>query len=282
MIATPRYFVLLSALLFGLVGCGDENTSNMLTTPIGSGMPTADASVGTPGTGSPDAGTPGGNTPADGSAVYTLKQGRIADESVITVDGVVTALRLNAEGRYSHLVLQVPSDNGGYRGDENSGLWVYLNNTDMEILRDNPPAVGTWVSVTGQAYNYYDQWQIHEVSRLDELGPGTLPSPIVVDAAAIATGGAQAWLLEGMLVTVQNVTVTQHEPTVGDGDGMDMDGNPVPTNEFVVTGGLRVNDFLYFAGQLPDVGSQFTSITGIVRWGNGNSKLEPRQASDYQ
>jgi len=233
---------------------------------------------GTPGVGTGGSPGAGGASGGGGDSIYSVKEGRLADDTLVTVDGVITALRLNADGRYSHMVLQIAEDNGSYQSVENSGLWIYLNNTDMESLRDTPPAVGSWVSVMGKVNNFYDQWQIQHVERLDVLGQGTLPTPIVVDAAEIATGGARAWALEGSLVTVQNVEVTQVEPEAGPGDGQD----GAPTNEFVVTGNLRVDDYFYLKSPLPSVGDSFQSITGVLRYGNAHSKIEPRDANDYR
>jgi large repetitive protein len=233
------------------------------------------ATGGAPGMG----GNPGGGgASGGGDSIYSVKEGRLVDEAVVTVDGVVTALRLNDEGRYSHLVVQVAEDNGAYRSVENSGLWVYLNNTDMEPLRDAPPPVGSWVSLTGQVNHFYDQWQIQHVERLDVLGQAALPTPVVVNAADIATGGARAWVLEGSLVTVQNVEVTQLEPEAGPGDGQE----GAPTNEFLITGNLRVDDYFYLRSPAPSVGDRFQSITGVLRYGNGHSKIEPRDANDYR
>ena len=59
-----------------------------------------------------------------------------------------------------------------------------------------------------------------------------------------------------------------------------MDG--APTYEFVVDGQLRVNDYFFRLEPLPAVGTRYTSITGILRWGNAHSKIEPRSQADLQ
>jgi hypothetical protein len=217
-------------------------------------------------------------TPATASDIYTVKSGNLADDTPVTVEGVVTALRLNEEGLYSHLVIQIPADHSSYRGTDNSGLWVYLNNADDERLRTMPPMAGSLVRITGQVNNFYDQMQLQHVERLETLGQAQVPEAILVTAADVATGGPRAAALEGALVTVQDVEVTEVEPTAGPGDGMD----GMATYEFVVDGQLRVDDYFYRSNPLPSVGTRFSRITGILRLGNAHSKMEPRSASDLQ
>ena len=72
--------------------------------------------------------------------------------------------------------------------------------------------------------------------------------------------------------------MTEVEPEAGPGDGQD----GALTNEFVVTGNLRVDDYFYLRSPAPQVGDRFGSITGVLRYGNGNSKIEPRSADDYR
>ncbi len=57
-------------------------------------------------------------------------------------------------------------------------------------------------------------------------------------------------------------------------------GDAVPTHEFVVDGVLRVNDFIHRIEPFPSLGQAFDSLTGILRFANGHSKLEPRGPED--
>jgi len=100
-------------------------------------------------------------------------------------------------------------------------------------------------------------------ATLTASGFGVTPI-VVADPADIATGGGLAEPFEGMLVTVENVTVT---------------AAPDASGEFVVTGGLRVDDLIYSAGPV-GVGATFSSITGILHFSFDDSKLEPRSAAD--
>ena len=47
-----------------------------------------------------------------------------------------------------------------------------------------------------------------------------------------------------------------------------------------MTGGLRVNDYFYQATPFPSVGETFDIISGVLRYANGDSKLELRDAGD--
>ncbi len=238
--------------------------------------------VGTGGTGGGNGGTGGRAGEGGGSAaqvdIYDVKSGTLADDTTVSVEGVVTAVRLNAENLYSHMVLQVPVDSARYRGQANSGIWIYLNNADNEAWRMNPPMPGTLVRLTGRTNDFYGQWQIQHVESLQSIGQSAVPDPIAVSPGDISTGGPQASALEGMLVTVNNVTVVEVEPEAGPGDGQD----GMPTYEFVVDGQLRVDDYFYRLSPLPSVGTSFASITGVLRLGNGNSKMEPRGPSDIR
>ena len=125
---------------------------------------------------------------------------------------------------------------------------------------------------------FQEQWHQNRLVHQFVLGQGAVPSPTVVNPADIATGGSRAWALEGTLVTVENVEVTEVEPEAGPGDGQE----GAATNEFVVTGNLRVDDYFYLRSPAAQVGDRIGSITGVLRYGNGNSKIEPRDANDYR
>ena len=84
--------------------------------------------------------------------------------------------------------------------------------------------------------------------------------------------GARAAEFEGVLVSVANVTIQSQNPPAGPGDND-------PTLEWIVDGNLRINDFLT---PLPmaNIGDTFTQITGVLRFGNGDYKIEPRSMAD--
>ena len=130
---------------------------------------------------------------------------------------------------------------------------------------------GDSVSVEGTVGDY-DGLDILSSATVTVTGMTSPLPPIVVDPASIATGAAYADAFQSMLVRVENVSVTDTDPAAGIGDS-------APIWEFVVDGGLRVNDLLYRTDPWPTVGTPF-SLTGILDYRNGDSKLEPRGASD--
>ena len=95
--------------------------------------------------------------------------------------------------------------------------------------------------------------------------------PVVVTPDVIATGGTRATALEGVLVQVNNVTVTNPAPAPAGGD-------PLPTNEFLVTGSLLIDDFGANAlpYTLPALDDSFASVTGVLAFRNANTKVGPR------
>src|SRR5262249_35609436 len=104
------------------------------------------------------------------------------------------------------------------------------------------------------------------------------PAPVVqvggspIAPAQIATGGTLASLLEGVIVQVTNVDVTDVMPVPGPAD-------KAPTNEFVVADVLRVDDLLYLVNPPPFPGLNYASLTGGLALRNGNSKIGPRDAN---
>ena len=70
-----------------------------------------------------------------------------------------------------------------------------------------------------------------------------------------------------------DLDVTDVEPAPGPGD-------MAPGGEFEVAGGLRVNDLFFLLDPFPTVGQNYPQLSGVVRWANGFSKLEPRGPSD--
>ncbi len=167
----------------------------------------------------------------------------------------------------SGFFLQVHENETGYAGPDFSGLFVYKPGHGL--------SVGDRIDIAdGVAQDYFGQLELNNPTVVSETFGNPLPAPIPVAAIGIATGGSRAAALEGVLVTVSNVTVADIAPAPGPGE-------TAPTFEFEVDGSLRVNDLMFALAPFPAVAEAFTSITGICEWRNGNSKLEPRSAADY-
>ena len=95
---------------------------------------------------------------------------------------------------------------------------------------------------------------------------GSIIEPVVLDPTNLSDPESY----EGMLVRVENVVVTaENADSNGDYD------------EFLVTGDLRVDDFIWegMDNNYP-VGTTFSSITGILHYSYSNYKIVPRNADD--
>jgi len=209
------------------------------------------------------------NAPGEGcpATVYEIKQGLLDSGLDVALTGLqVTAV--NEHGFFS----QVPTaDRDATLGASYSGLWAY-SPTSEDFT---PPSVGSKISFQATVNQWFGQWQVTDARSVttEETGLSD-PSPEAGTIAQLATGGALAEALEGLLVTAADAEVTAHNPIAGPGD---LD----PTGAFVLDDSLRVNDFLYSGASLPLIGDTY-SVTGILRFANDDSKIEPRSAADIQ
>lgn len=160
--------------------------------------------------------------------------------------------------------------------------------TYSEPNPDPGPQVGDVLDVTGEAVEYFKNMQITKAAW-SKTGTMNVPAAVIVQPAEIArtTDPTQApW--EGVLVRVENVTVTERC----------VDANNRDFGNWVVTGPIFMGtQFTYdyngsFAGQQGTcaqmtrendqrmVGDTFTGITGVVSYGFNDMRLEPRSAAD--
>ncbi|MFU8806854.1 MAG: thrombospondin type 3 repeat-containing protein, partial [Bradymonadaceae bacterium] len=204
-----------------------------------------------------------GDNPCAGT-IYNVKDGTITTgDRVLIDDALVTASR-PGEG----IFIQAHPDDDDYDGEANSGLYVFMRGMD------NAPVAGDRIRIIGSTQLFFGQMQLSGVTSVSVLSSGNaLPDPIDVDPADVANGGSLQAALEGVLIRIQDVEVTDIDPSVGAGDS-------APTNEFVVDGGLRVNDFFHLIDPFPALGDTYQSITGVLRWANEHSKIEPRDTTD--
>jgi len=135
--------------------------------------------------------------------------------------------------------------------------------------------VGSKISYQATINEFYGQWQVTDARSVIVDATGLAdPAPEQGTIAQLATGGTLADPFESLLVTAADAEVTAHNPLAGIG-GED------PTGEFLLDDNLRVNDFLYTGESLPLLGDTY-SVTGILRFSNSDSKIEPRNAADIQ
>lgn len=216
-----------------------------------------------------DVSNPGDN--ACPATIYDVKDGTIpVGQTVALANALVTAVHPTLG-----FFLQAKEGDPDYAFEDYSGVFVYQKNPQLQA--------GVRVRITSaMVANYYGQIELTNVVLTAGTVVEALPVPIDVSPGEIATGGSRATTLEGVLVRVSNSTgvmvVTDIAPSIGAGD-------KAPINEFVVanegsTVGVRVNDYLHLITPFPTAGQRFASITGILRFANENSKIEPRGAGD--
>jgi cysteine-rich repeat protein len=213
------------------------------------------------------------------TSIYDIKtktslQGQLVGVQNAIVTSLVWTGAAGARKTQGYFVQIKPGDTG-YTNADNSGVFVFGATTDAagkslvvgSRIDLNPTSVTTFhgeIELTGGT------------PVIKNLGaPEAGPAPVVVTAAEVATGGAKASTLEGVLVQVQNVTVTDPAPAAAGGD-------TAPTNEFAVTSMLRIDDFgsspLPYA--MPAIDDNFASLTGVLAFRNANTKIGPRSGTD--
>ncbi|WAS96139.1 hypothetical protein [Nannocystis punicea] len=198
----------------------------------------------------------------DNVTIYDIQGGEVPEGSVVTVKGVVITSPVHVDGDGKGTIfVQDPM------GGELSGIAVFLYE---EVAMNFGVKPGVIVDITGEYTEFFgeSQLQVTSVDAIVEVGQGESPAPAVVAAADVATDGAKAEAYEGVLVQVENVTVT----------------NPaVDMSDFEVEGALRINDFFLFAQmEEPTVvnGQVFKSIAGPLRFSYDNHKIAPRAGAD--
>jgi imidazolonepropionase-like amidohydrolase len=199
-----------------------------------------------------------GNTGCPGT-IYDIWSGTTAvGTKVLIQDAIVTAA--GEDGSF----IQYPSDAADFSGVEQSGIYVYMPDVAPAPTRGDRIDVSATVSEFGGVA----QLQGPDAVTINSSA-NTLPTPVDVAAADVATGGADADAYVGVLIRIGSVTVTDANPDA-----------PDDFNEFSVSGGLRVDDLLYLIEPDPVVGDSFNGIVGILNSSFSNSKLEPRDEND--
>jgi cysteine-rich repeat protein len=209
----------------------------------------------------PNAANPGNaGCPA---TIYQVKNGSVVAGTVVSMKSQLVTAR-GARGFY----LQVkPGDPDWSGSPDYSGIFVFDPTNTLKA--------GDRIDVTSATItNYFAQIELTGAVYTVASSTGEVPpTPLLVKPADVATGGSLAAKYESVLIEVDDVSVTDVNPTPGTGD-------PVPINEFVVDGALRVNDYLFLVAPFPVVGQNYAAITGVLDLRSGDFKLEPRSASD--
>jgi predicted extracellular nuclease len=211
-----------------------------------------------------DAGASGDTTGGDGDStggdgdvsIYDVQMGTVGVGSTVTLTDVVVTSPTDPDNE----VFYVQEEAGG----EYSGISVYLMDaTGLDV------APGDLVTLTGTYEEFFENSQIVVASTADlsVTGAASVPTPSVVAPGDVATNGSAQENWEGVLVRVENVSVT--DDALGFGD-------------FQVTDGLRVDDFFFPMDTfvVPANGTAFSSITGIMTYAFDDARLSIRDDND--
>lgn len=184
--------------------------------------------------------------------IYDIKQGSVATGNNVKVEGIVTAVK------DKNFYIQVPKNAWDPELKERySGIYVFSANS--------APHLGDIVEVDGGLVEYYGLLEIQYANITVKSSGNTLPDFVVADPAKIKDGGELEKVYNGVLVKVENVTVTEAADNY---------------NVFGVADGLKVDDDLYSYTN-PAVGAFFNSLSGVLTYTYSHSKILPRSADDF-
>jgi len=147
----------------------------------------------------------------------------------------------------------------GYFIQDGTGAWngIYIfDNT-------NTPAIGDEITVIGEVGEYFDKTQLASISSFTVNSSGN----VLPDATLLSTADVNDEMYEGVLVKINNAVCTSE---------------PDSNNEWVANDGsgeVIINDLIYDAS--PELYGIY-NITGIVDYGYGAYKIEPRNSTDVE
>ena len=154
----------------------------------------------------------------------------------------------------------------GFFIQDSSGPWqgvlVYTGTQNVDVQR------GDSVLVIGTVSEYYEKTEIQYTSHVILKRGAMIPLPVHVNTGDVATGSEQAEQYEGVLVIVNDVTVT--DPNLGYGEWAINDGSDE----------CRVDDAAGYT-YAPSQNDQIPGIIGIVDYSYSNFKIEPRGDEDF-
>jgi len=168
----------------------------------------------------------------------------------VTISGVVTGIDRN--GKY---YLSMP-EGGAWKG-----IFVYSAAADHNINS------GDLIEITAQVSEYNGLTELSNVTNFQYLGTATIPNAVSVTTSEISSGEAY----EGVLVKVNNVTVTQEQNNYG---------------EWFVTDGFgecQIDDGFFYLDDADITiinGQSWATIKGIVDYGYGQYAINPRSSAD--
>ena len=203
-------------------------------------------------------GDTGGVDNPDAVTIYQVQNGEVAPKSAVTLKDVVVTSPLGFDGK-GFFVQE--KDGGPY-----SGIYVYAFE---EVIAATNPQLGDVLEISGEYLEYHDlsEISVKDASQIKITGSAAVPAPAVVAAEDIATSGALGEQYEGVLVQVENVTVTDDSRQYG---------------EWVVNSSLVVDDYFFEkdTAPRPSNGDEFAKIIGPLTFTYDDFKILPRTVED--
>lgn len=155
----------------------------------------------------------------------------------------------------------------------NNGIWVQekegkpFGGIFVYLYKETPSVkIGQKVDIEGIYQEYYDLSELNYVNvKIVDDSIENEPPPIEIKPVDVANGGSFEEEFESMLVVVKDVEVIE---------GINQN------DEFVIEGGLIVDDYLYPELVKAEKGWKFKKIYGILHFSYGKRKLYPRSVND--
>ena len=176
-------------------------------------------------------------------------------DKAVNVTGTVTVGR----GVYNNNTFVVQDGSGPW-----NGIWVYDPTAAV------PAEEGDSVIISGKVSEYFNRTELYMfVGCYDEISEGNaVPAPVVTSTASLAlTANKDAEQYEGVLIRVENVTVTND--SLGYGEWQLNDGS----------GACTVGDLGYYF-YTPNTGDVLDAVQGILDYSYLDYKIEPRWSED--
>ena len=208
------------------------------------------------------------DTDAD-TTIYDVRQNNgVTPDSTVTLSGVIVTspTLIDSEDGGGTVFVEEPE------GGPWSGIILYFYS---DVMLEVTLARGDVVTVTGQYQEFFglSEVVVSAAADIEVTGTADVPAPAVVAPETVNTTGAAAESYESVLISVEDVTVTN--PDMGYG-------------QFQVTGELLVADTFFVEGGGPSTGNitvengdTFDAIQGILEFGYEEFKISPRDADDY-
>jgi len=193
-------------------------------------------------------------------SIYSVQQGEVPADTAVVLESVLVISPSAVGEALGGRELFVQELSGGAY----SGLRVSV--PEVGALAE----VGDTVELHGTLTTHNGHWILQVVRAGDFLLTGTAapPAPPVVPIQDLAVGTETARSYEGILVRVEDATVTDPDPCDG---------------EFVLDDAVRVDDrFMPNALAVPVTGQVFTAVEGVVIFAEDSYELAPPDPSAVQ